>query len=761
MSRMPAKKKSCFQITSVTQAQVAAIGAADDTESLDDPDESRTEDVSSEIGLYDMSRGEYEPACDGSSSEEALNNVGEPEAVSVMAPSHIPQPSQLSALSSNPIVEFRKFGVSGSIQGGQQPPGIGVAPGLPLITQSGGMLQQAAPAASAGQASVSVNTSQPPAVTSSAPATSTVSCTSRFRVIKLDHGTGEPFRRGRWTCTEFYEKDSESSAVSRTVDSIRHASAALDPAADRDSGLGHTGGSVVAPATQSGQGLGSMADTSLSASRMHSVETIPQQQQLHLQNYSAWQQGVSESSAQSAFSNSKPAAVPAQPAVGGLQPSAPQSTLPVGQNGLPQSGVHTQKSPIMPPSAQPIAYPPQHQQQQLPMGHHLTSQSPGLLQNQTEYYQQHQPISMQPGLSTGQSLPVSGLSVGPQPVGQGLVSVFPQASGGASVPSQVGDVAAAGGGSVPTGQPAPGLLQQHTGGMGGGGGSTLVGGSILQQQTVSQYAAAGQPQPHGLHTTSSSVQNVPAIAVSSSVPTTVPTAVPSASSAAMPNVTTSSLPQVQVPHSKTPVAFGVQGLPATGYGHMEGEDGGKSEGLVNAQSPVVSGKEPAKPFMPESLQLTTPTVSLFGIHIPFDGDVDRASGTNVAAIDNKIEQAMDLVKSHLMYAVREEVEVLKEQIKELYERNSVLERENAVLKSLANSEQLSQLSTQSATSSGTTPPQLGPSQPQQQAQSALQVQPQPQSQPQLQHHPIPQQLQTQPQLDPGQQQQLQPNVTSA
>ncbi len=49
-----------------------------------------------------------------------------------------------------------------------------------------------------------------------------------------------------------------------------------------------------------------------------------------------------------------------------------------------------------------------------------------------------------------------------------------------------------------------------------------------------------------------------------------------------------------------------------------------------------------------------------------------------------------------MYAVREEVEVLKEQIKELFERNSVLERENAVLKSLANSEQLSQLPIQSS-----------------------------------------------------------------
>lgn len=399
--------------------------------------------------------------------------------------------------------------------------------------------------------------------------------------------------------------------VSRTVDSIRHASATLDPAADRDSGLGHTGGSAVAPATHSGQGLGSAADASLLSSRMHSVETLTQQQQIHHQNYSARQQGVSGSATQSAFSSSKPTAVPAQPTVGGLQPSAPQSVLPVGQNGLPQSGVHIQKSPIMPPSAQPIAYPPQHQQQQLPMGHHLTSQSPGLLHNQTEYYQQL------PGLSTGQPLPVSNLSAGP-------TTVFPAASGGASVPSQVGDVAGAGGGCVPTGQPAPGLVQQQTGGMGGVGGSMLVGGSTLQQQTVSQYAATGQPQPHGLHSTSSGVQNVPAIAVSSSVPTTVPTAVPSASSAAMPNVTTSSLPPGQTPHSMTPVALGVQGLPATGFIHVEGGGGGKSEGLINAQSPVVSGKEPVKPFMPESLQLTTPTVnSLFGIQIPVDGDVDR------------------------------------------------------------------------------------------------------------------------------------------
>ncbi|KAG9341751.1 hypothetical protein AGOR_G00077950 [Albula goreensis] len=67
---------------------------------------------------------------------------------------------------------------------------------------------------------------------------------------------------------------------------------------------------------------------------------------------------------------------------------------------------------------------------------------------------------------------------------------------------------------------------------------------------------------------------------------------------------------------------------------------------------------------------------------------NSASGASVVAIDNKIEQAMDLVKNHLMYAVREEVEILKEQIKELAEKNNQLERENNLLKNLASPEQL-------------------------------------------------------------------------
>lgn len=52
----------------------------------------------------------------------------------------------------------------------------------------------------------------------------------------------------------------------------------------------------------------------------------------------------------------------------------------------------------------------------------------------------------------------------------------------------------------------------------------------------------------------------------------------------------------------------------------------------------------------------------------------------------------DLVKSHLMFAVREEVEVLKEKIAELMDRINQLEMENTVLKANASQETLAQLS---------------------------------------------------------------------
>ncbi|XP_056411406.1 TSC22 domain family protein 1 isoform X2 [Hyla sarda] len=88
------------------------------------------------------------------------------------------------------------------------------------------------------------------------------------------------------------------------------------------------------------------------------------------------------------------------------------------------------------------------------------------------------------------------------------------------------------------------------------------------------------------------------------------------------------------------------------------------------------------------------TATMKVLVLELEQHLKSASGASVVAIDNKIEQAMDLVKSHLMYAVREEVEVLKEQIKELIEKNSQLEQENSLLKTLASPEQLAQFQAQ-------------------------------------------------------------------
>uniref|UniRef100_A0AAY4ERK7 Uncharacterized protein n=1 Tax=Denticeps clupeoides TaxID=299321 RepID=A0AAY4ERK7_9TELE len=77
-----------------------------------------------------------------------------------------------------------------------------------------------------------------------------------------------------------------------------------------------------------------------------------------------------------------------------------------------------------------------------------------------------------------------------------------------------------------------------------------------------------------------------------------------------------------------------------------------------------------------------------------EGDVvsvkmdNSASGCSVVAVDNKIDEAIDLVKSHVMFAVREEVEVLKKQVRELSERNVNLERENSLLRMLTQAQKL-------------------------------------------------------------------------
>ncbi|XP_054532462.1 TSC22 domain family protein 3-like [Pan troglodytes] len=77
-----------------------------------------------------------------------------------------------------------------------------------------------------------------------------------------------------------------------------------------------------------------------------------------------------------------------------------------------------------------------------------------------------------------------------------------------------------------------------------------------------------------------------------------------------------------------------------------------------------------------------------------------AAATEVARIRGKSQHggrrqqdrashgSLDVTKNHLMHAVREEVEILKEQILELMEMNSQLECNNTLLKTLVSPEQL-------------------------------------------------------------------------
>ncbi|KAA0712460.1 TSC22 domain family protein 2 TSC22-related-inducible leucine zipper protein 4 [Triplophysa tibetana] len=618
MSKMLSKKKSCFQITSVTQAQVATNSITDDTESLDDP-ESRTEDMSSSE-IYDISKsGDFEAeTCDVSLYDEPLHNDSETSGASLSL-----------------------------VHDGLTTPGSRNTGAIHMNPNVRGVLGQMGTAAGSSQHSPTVTASVAQASTSVSSSATVSSCSSRFRVIKLDHST-EPFKRGRWTCSEFYEKETDVSSSSRTVDNVKHAGT-LDHNADKD-GHGNPGVSVASPAV-----------LSLPAAEPHTDSGYASNPSIELQHqsYGISQQGI------------------------GL---ATHSFYPVGTGG---AHIHRAKSPSMPSTTQP---------QPIYQGKQAQNPSNTLASHQPDFRSQH-PLD-------GSSLTSPPLGV---PLNRGLSPVMTPALGGSHGLGLVSQsVDAKGHGRGP--EHVQGLLQQP--GIGGALGTVSVP-SVVPQASVPliQPAVAVSVTPHNLVP---GVQNVPV--VMSSASNTAPS---------MPN-------QTPVPAAH-PQQNQLQGMPSglvVGLGApfsfsriptgiTQAEDNQRmSESLP--RSSFIIGKDGTKTLNAHGLQLSTPAVnSLFGISIPIDGDEDRnpstafyqafsncrskvisngASGASVVAIDNKIEQAMDLVKSHLMYAVREEVEVLKEQIKELYERNSVLERENAVLKSLANSEQLTPFNNPRSTS---------------------------------------------------------------
>lgn len=638
MSKMPAKKKSCFQITSVTTAQVAT-SITEDTESLDDPDESRTEDVSSEI--FDVSRAtDYGPeeVCERSSSEETLNNVGDAETPGTVSPNLILD-GQLAAASAAPA------------NGGG---------GVSARSVAGALAQTLAAATTPGSTPGpgSATPSQPPAT-----------CSSRFRVIKLDHGSGEPYRRGRWTCMEYYERDSDSSVLTRSGDCIRHSNT-LEQTAERDSGLGATGGSVVVvvASMQGAHGLDSGTDSSLTAvSQLPPSEKMSQPTLAQPQSFSVGQPqppppvGGAVAPSSASLPPFPGAATGPQPMTATAQPTQLQGAVaggalpgPVGQ-GLPPTNVNlsqpvalaTQPGPAvgssLPQHPQQFAYP----QPQIPPGHLLPVQPSG----QSEYLQPHvalQPPSPAQPLTTSAGVTSASVASFPLGSGQSVSSLGTQMMGASSQP-----IEAVAPGPVPGVQAAPcqpaGVAPAAIGG--------VVQPGSTQPQSVQpppQMGGSGQLSavPGGPHTVVPGVPNVPAAVPAPSVPS-VPT-----TSVTMPNVP-APLGQSQQLSSHTPVSRSSSVIQQVGPPLAQGTHSAptslpqsdlsqfqtptqplvgqvddtrrKSEplpqpplSLIAENKPVV--KPPVADALANPLQLTpmnSLATSVFSIAIPVDGDEDR------------------------------------------------------------------------------------------------------------------------------------------
>uniref|UniRef100_A0A8C8RNA7 TSC22 domain family protein 1 n=1 Tax=Pelusios castaneus TaxID=367368 RepID=A0A8C8RNA7_9SAUR len=502
------KKKSGFQITSVTPAQISASmssnnSIAEDTESYDDLDESHTEDLSSsEILDVSLSRATDLGEPERSSSEETLNNFQEAETPGAVSPNqpHLPQqypplphhPQQTVVINGNvhphhghhhhhlhhhhhghhpshpgvgstpasggppPSPSFRKLSTTGSsdnvfttapvsaassigtpasvlsnIRTTSTPGNIGVSPvtGTSTLSNMGGGSPSMA---SSMLGNVNINLSNIPS-TSNIHAMSGTSSnvnvnilsgvgngtsassnvisnatnpmaagssqqqpaagTSRFRVVKLD-SSSEPFKKGRWICTEFYDKENtvavtDGVAVNKVVETVKQNP--LEVTSERESTSGSSVSSNVSTLSHYTESVGSgemgaptvvqqqmfpgvgpqQMDFSAAGPQTLPASNIPQsisqsqlaQVQLPSQevNYPQQKQGI------------QPPSQASLPSVTGVQPT-PVNVVGVSSLGLQQPAVPSMAQQQLPYSqpAQPGQTLPVVPQQQLQYGQQPT-----------------------------------------------------------------------------------------------------------------------------------------------------------------------------------------------------------------------------------------------------------------------------------------------------------------------------------------------------------------------------------------------------
>ncbi|XP_029980388.1 TSC22 domain family protein 1-like isoform X1 [Sphaeramia orbicularis] len=561
-----------------------------------------------------------------------------------------------------------------------------------------------------------------------APAPAMTTTSSRFRVVKLD-SSSEPFKKGRWTCTEFYDKETPASAPSSSasdtgsVNMRQFVSDSFTGASERESTSGSSVSSTISTLSHytesvcSGEAGGATVTQHAQdyASPPQGFQAIlpsglsmgVSQSQPHMHPQDITHSHVKTTVAPSVPTNiHQPAPMSGhQTTIGHPTPAVPQQQLTYAQavanqpTGSAQGlvGVQQQKMGYASMPQQPTA----------------TPQTAPVQVRPPEYTQPHQavpqaapsqPLSNQTGSAT--TAPANGhMMGGPQQSHQTLLHAPPQQPSSlqattSSMPSHVGVV---GIGQQPQSHPGHLDCQQQkpqslptqiqTPALG-----TQLPNTVHQSQ-VSAPSVPPAPNPQSDPQAQSQPINtgnsgrMPPQGVPQSQPSCVSlsqdpssaqalahAAQASALYASLPTFTTTQLQDAQrllLQHQSALLGLPKLAGGEAGSGSNAGQ-GQEAEGNAAAAASALTASAGLK------------TV---------DGEEDGSSGASVVAIDNKIEQAMDLVKSHLMYAVREEVEVLKEQIKELIERNSQLEQENTLLKTLASPEQMAQFQAQVQTGS--------------------------------------------------------------
>ncbi|XP_048863523.1 TSC22 domain family protein 1-like isoform X2 [Brienomyrus brachyistius] len=523
---------------------------------------------------------------------------------------------------------------------------------------------------------------------------------SRFRVVKLD-SSSESFRKGRWTCTDYYDKEAPSATViaaSATDTMLSHRPVESSVAVERESVVSEEAlGPAAMQAFQPAQHQPS--------SQLQDYGTHPGLQPSHpsLAQSVAQPLGHPQDMVHPLLKTSAPLPVPAS--MGSIRPPAmvtpgslPQAVVHSTSAVPPQQLPHVQAMPPvsaqgLPGVAQQMGYPPTQPAPTQAVHALPTSQGGGL----PPEFSQHQPILQAPVVT--QPLPPMPASLPP------VAAAAPSGASPAMAAGQQPVVSLSASISQPLHQ---GLLPQQTSSVpvpqasqGAIATQMLPGAAqVAAQQLIQAQQIPPEPQ-----------QPAPTPAMASSqVAPTVPPSVPadsqsslSQSSPPVPSGTRSSLLQGSQPPA------GAQYISPPSVTATQLEDAQRllfqhhsllslpkmAAGDASSEASASLGAEGSS-----GANALTASAGLFPLKsLPVDGEDDGSSGASVVAIDNKIEQAMDLVKSHLMYAVREEVEVLKEQIKELIERNSQLEQENNLLKNLASPEQLAQFQAQVQSSS--------------------------------------------------------------